>query len=472
MDARRFRTFFSLSLALVDAFMLSLAFALAFRVRRDVPFPTAAAEIGSFREYLPTLALFVGSVIAVFFLFRLYHLVRASSRVDEFYAIVSGISVGTLLGVALQYLGLKNGPYEVNLSRLLVGYFWFASVLLVTLGRWVLETARDVLRSRGWVQDRVLIIGTGEPAQLVLDKIRGSPFLGYCVVGLVSHNGQRGLTGLGDAPLLGVADDVPHLIETQRVDEVIVATPDASDEELVRLIDLCQRDRMSIKLIPNVYDILASGVTIDDLGGLPLLSVRDVALRGWKLAIKRAMDVAGSAIALILFSPLMMLTALLIKLDSKGPVFFVQERMGLDAKPFPVLKFRSMRADAEEGGPGWTVKGDPRITRLGRFIRRTSLDEFPQFINVLLGEMSLVGPRPEQPAFVEEFRRRIPRYMGRHREKAGITGWAQVNGLRGDTSIEERTKYDLWYIENWSVWLDIKIILRTIARVFFDRSAY
>jgi exopolysaccharide biosynthesis polyprenyl glycosylphosphotransferase len=176
--------------------------------------------------------------------------------------------------------------------------------------------------------------------------------------------------------------------------------------------------------------------------------------------------------ALIVLSPLMMLTALLIKLDSRGPVFFVQERMGLDSKPFPVLKFRSMRTDAEAGGPGWTVKDDPRVTRLGRFIRRTSVDELPQFINVLLGEMSLVGPRPEQPAFVERFRQMIPRYMERHREKAGITGWAQVNGLRGDTSISERTKYDLWYIENWSIWLDIKILIRTVVRFLSDRNAY
>ncbi|MGQ0603784.1 MAG: undecaprenyl-phosphate glucose phosphotransferase [Anaerolineales bacterium] len=472
MDTRRFRTLFSLSLAVVDAFMLSLAFALAFRLRRDVPIPTEAVEMGSFRDYVPTLVLFVGSVVIVFFLFRLYHLVRASSRVDEFYAVVSGVSVGTLLGLALQYLVLKNGPYEVNLARLLIGYFWASGVLLVTLGRWVLEITRDVLRSRGWVQDRVLILGTGEPAELVLQKIHGSPFLGYRVVGVVGHNGQSAPATLGGVAVIGTADDLPQLIETQAVDEVIIAVPDAPDEELVRLIDLCQRDRLSIKLIPNVYDILASGVTIDDLGGLPLLSVRDVALRGWKLAIKRAMDILGSSAALILFSPVMMLTALLIKLDSRGPVFFVQERMGLDAKPFPVLKFRSMRLDAEEGGPGWTVKDDTRITRLGRFIRRTSLDEFPQFINVLVGEMSLVGPRPEQLAFVEQFRRRIPRYMGRHREKAGTTGWAQVNGLRGDTSIEERTKYDLWYIENWSVWLDIKIIIRTMAKIFFDRSAY
>jgi len=200
--------------------------------------------------------------------------------------------------------------------------------------------------------------------------------------------------------------------------------------------------------------------------------VRDVALRGWKLTLKRIMDIVGASVALVLLSPLMLFMAILIKLDSPGPVFYVQERMGLDAKPFPMLKFRSMRQDADANGPGWTTKNDPRRTRFGAFIRRYSLDELPQLINVLLGHMSLVGPRPEQPYYVEQFRRSIPRYMERHREKAGITGWAQIHGLRGDTSIAERTKYDLWYIENWSLWLDIKILIKTLVRIFTDRSAY
>jgi exopolysaccharide biosynthesis polyprenyl glycosylphosphotransferase len=217
---------------------------------------------------------------------------------------------------------------------------------------------------------------------------------------------------------------------------------------------------------------MASEVTISDLGGLPLLTIRDVALRGWKLTLKRGFDIVFSSLFLLFASPVMMLTALAVKLDSPGPVFFAQERMGLDAKPFKMLKFRSMRTDAEANGPGWTTKDDPRRTRVGAFIRKTSLDEFPQFINVLMGDMSVVGPRAEQPTYVEQFRRSIPRYMERHREKAGITGWAQINGLRGDTSISERTKYDLWYIENWSLWLDFKIILRTALGALTDKSAY
>jgi len=246
------------------------------------------------------------------------------------------------------------------------------------------------------------------------------------------------------------------------VDEVIIALPNANSEDLLNVIAHCDRSTISIKVLPDQFQIMAGQLSVGELSGLPLLNLRDVALRGWKLTLKRAIDLVGSAIGLVLLSPLMFLIAILIKLDSPGPALYTQERMGLDGKRFYLFKFRTMRADAEAHGPGWTRPDDPRRTRLGAFLRRTNLDELPQLINVLLGDMSLVGPRPERPIYVEEFRKRIPRYMERHREKAGITGWAQVNGLRGDTSIEERTKYDLWYIENWSVWLDIKIILMTI----------
>jgi exopolysaccharide biosynthesis polyprenyl glycosylphosphotransferase len=214
-------------------------------------------------------------------------------------------------------------------------------------------------------------------------------------------------------------------------------------------------------------------LTVDDLGGLPLLGVRDIALRGWKLSLKRGLDIVGAFFGLILLSPFLLLTSVLIYLSDRGPVFFCQERVGMDGKPFPMIKFRTMRRDAERLGK-WTTPDDPRKTRLGVFMRRMNWDEFPNLINVLYGQMSLVGPRPEQKQFVEEFRETIPRYMERHREKSGMTGWAQVNGLRGDTSIEERLKYDLYYVENWSLWFDLKIILRTIAQtiLFRNRNAY
>ncbi|MEJ2752171.1 MAG: exopolysaccharide biosynthesis polyprenyl glycosylphosphotransferase, partial [Chloroflexota bacterium] len=220
------------------------------------------------------------------------------------------------------------------------------------------------------------------------------------------------------------------------------------------------------KVFPDIFQFVTTQASIDDLGGLPLLSVRDFALRGYLLIFKRLIDIAGSLLALIFLSPLMLLTAIAIKLESPGPVFFVQPRMSLDGKEFLLIKFRSMRSDAEKDGPGWTTNNDPRQTKLGTWLRRFELDELPNFINVLLGEMSLVGPRPEQAFYVAHFRKVVPRYMDRHNEKAGMTGWAQVNGLRGDTSISERTKYDLWYSENWSILLDTKIILRTVWQIF------
>ena len=273
-------------------------------------------------------------------------------------------------------------------------------------------------------------------------------------------------------PVLGGVDDIPDLIEELDVEEVIIGRPELSHQEVLSIISRCERGQVGIKIFPDLFQIIATELSIGDLGGLPLLSVRDVALRGWKLTLKRAVDLVGSAIMLVLLSPFLMLAALIIKLDSPGPVFYAQERMGLDAKPFWCIKFRSMRTDAERDGPGWTIEGDPRVTRIGRLFRRLSIDELPQLVNVLMGEMSLVGPRPERPVYVEQFRRSIPRYMDRHREKAGLTGWAQVNGLRGDTSIAERTKYDLWYIENWSLWLDFKILLLTALALIGDRHAY
>jgi Undecaprenyl-phosphate glucose phosphotransferase len=295
--------------------------------------------------------------------------------------------------------------------------------------------------------------------------------LGYQAIGFVDGESPAGQEIMG-VPVLGTVDDIPDLIKAHEIQEVIIGRPELSHQEVLAIISRCERGQVGIKIFPDLFQIIATELSIGDLGGLPLLTVRDVVLRGWKLTLKRAVDLVGSAALLIVFSPFLTLIALAIKLDSSGPVFYAQERMGLDARPFWCLKFRSMRADAERNGPGWTTEDDPRVTRLGRFIRRFSIDELPQLINVLLGDMSLVGPRPERPVYVEQFRRSIPRYMDRHREKAGLTGWAQVNGLRGDTSIAERTKYDLWYIENWSLLLDFKILIRTVMQFFSDRNAY
>jgi exopolysaccharide biosynthesis polyprenyl glycosylphosphotransferase len=470
MKRKQVRHIFTLFQVVVDASMVILAFILAYQLRRSIDWPNRAVNLGPFADYSGMMLVQVGTLLAVFFFTRLYHTVRAVSRVDEFYQVFGAVSVGTMMSVAISGFLFKNSVLDLDYSRAMILYAWVLTILLVTLGRWLHHTLTTRLKGQGWGNDRVLIVGTSEVGHMILQKIRWNPGLGYEVVGMIETNGvgSRALT----VPVLGGPERLATVIDQQEIDEVIIALPEATHQEILMLISQCERGSVSIKVFPDVFQIMASQVSIGDLGGLPLLSVRDVALRGWRLTVKRALDIVGSAAGLVVLSPVLLLIAILIKLDSPGPVFYAQERMGLDARPFWCLKFRSMRSDAEKDGPGWTTKNDPRRTRVGEFLRRLSFDELPQLINVLMGEMSLVGPRPERPVYVEQFRRSIPRYMDRHREKAGMTGWAQVNGLRGDTSIIERTKYDLWYIENWSLRLDFKILIRTALAAFRGRNAY
>ena len=376
--------------------------------------------------------------------------------------------MGTIIAIAFISFFFKN---QLDYPRLMIIYTWMLTILLTSLGRAVLSRVEAFLRARGWGEERVLIVGTGEVGRIVQQKIRRTPQLGYRVIGFIDDNPKA--KAIQNTPVLGTTDDISDLIGSHKINEVIIAMQEVTHQEILKIVGECDPGRVAVKVFPDVFQIIASEVTIGDLGGLPMLSVRDTALHGWQLVVKRVIDIIGSAAGLVILSPLMLLLAILIKLESAGPVFYTQERMGLDGKRFMMLKFRSMRTDAEkETGPVWTTANDTRRTRLGTFLRKVSIDEFPQFINVFLGEMSLVGPRPERPIFVEQFKRSIPRYMDRHREKAGITGWAQINGLRGDTSIIERTKYDLWYIENWSLTLDFRIIIRTILQLFNDDSAY
>ena len=459
---KHFQSMTTLLLLFLDAVLISLAYMLAYQLRTAIAFPTEPQGLESVTTYGRVIVVQVICIQTVFYLNRLYHGTRTIGRVDRAYAVFSAVSVGALFSIAFSTLLFKNTVFEVDYSRTIVLYAWVLTIALVLLGRSGYSGILAVLRSRGIGLQRLIIVGTGDAAAVVIQKATWMPQLGYQLVGLV--DGIEDMHELLGVPVIGHSKDLNKLIERYSVDEVIIARPDATRDELLSLIVRCQSGNVSIKIIPDVYEIMAGEVSVDDLGGLPLLMVRDVALRGWRLSLKRVVDLMISSIGLVLLSPLMMLIAALIKLESHGPVFFFQDRVGLDGKGFKIFKFRSMRTDASEERQ-WTVAEDSRRTSLGRFIRRFSIDELPQLINVALGDMSLVGPRPEQPQFVEQFQERIPRYMERHREKAGITGWAQVNGLRGDTSIEDRTRYDLWYVENWSLWLDFKIIIRTIFKV-------
>lgn len=462
---RRSSVFFLLTLIAMDALMTGLAFYTAYLMRLQSDYQNISLD---FRTYWGMMVLQIVAIIITFFFYRLYHRHRTLSHIDEFYLVFGGGSVGTIVAIALISFVYKNA---LDYPRLMMVYAWLLTIIFVTVGRVLYGRVQWTLQSRGIGQTRLLIVGTGDVARMILQKIRQSPGIGYEVIGFVSD--EKSIDSILGLPVLGQIDDLEDIIDRHQIGEVIIGMPEAPHQRILYIIANCERGHVAIKVFPDVFQIMATEISIDDLNGLPLLAVRDVALRGWRLSIKRGMDVAISTVSLTLFSPFMLFLALLVKLDSPGPVFFVQERMGLDGKIFPVIKFRSMRPDAEaESGPVWAKPDDQRRTRLGALMRRFSLDEVPQLINVLLGDMSMVGPRPERPVFVNQFKQSIPRYMDRHREKAGMTGWAQVNGLRGDTSIIERTKYDLWYIENWSILLDLKIMLKTIITVLLDKHAY
>ena len=456
---------FTVSLLGVDAAMTCLAFLLAYLLRPRETTPNQV--IPPFTYYVGMMVLSVIALNVVFFFYKLYHLNRGVTRLDELYSVASATSISVIAGMALTTFVYRT---EIDYPRAMIVYFWACAVVLVGLGRLAHHTFRSSMYRRGWDESRLLIVGAGEAGHTILEKIRVSPQLGYRPVGFLDYE-RAGEKVLG-LPVLGDVDQLGDIVRQHKIDEVIIALPEASHQDLLSIISRCEDGRVNIKIFPDVFQIMAAEVNVGDLNGLPLLTMRDIALRGWRLTAKRIMDVVLSAIVIVFISPLLMLIALLVKLDSRGPAMYWQERMGLDARPFPCFKFRSMCEDAEaETGPVWATRDDPRRTRVGKYLRKYSLDELPNFVNVFLGHMSLVGPRPERPMFVDQFRQQIPRYMERHQLKAGISGWAQVNGLRGDTSIWDRTKYDLYYIEHWSLWLDFKIMILTMVRFLRDPAA-
>lgn len=465
MNTQKIRSIYTVSLVILDAALIAIAFVLAYQLRVTIEWPEPLANQVPLSNYLGLLLLQEFLIIFVLFLNRQYYIPRTVSRIDQLYYVFISVSVGMLMSVAFATLLYRNNQAILDYPRAMLIYAWALTIILLTSGRIFHGWVRGRLRDRGIGKDRVLVVGTGDTARMMLQRIVWSPQLGYDIVGIINGNGETTGGELLGIPIIGRPEDLPTLITERAIDEVIVAIPEKGHRETLRIISYCERGRVTIKVFPDLFQYITSQAGIDDLGGLPLLSIRDYALRGYLLTLKRGIDFVGSSIGLVLLSPLMVLTAIAIKLESPGPVFFVQPRMGLDGREFMLIKFRSMRSDSEKDGPGWTVKDDPRQTRIGSWLRRLEVDELPNLINVFLGEMSLVGPRPEQAYYVEQFRLNVPRYMDRHREKGGMTGWAQVNGLRGDTSIAERTKYDLWYSENWSILLDTKILLRTLWQV-------
>ncbi len=359
------------------------------------------------------------------------------------------------------------------MSQIVWALFLVFNVLLTYASR---ELVREALERRwraGIGLKRILIAGAGELGRLVADRILEHRELGYQVVGFVDDRAGGDFLGHRGLPILGTIDEAGEIASREGIDHLYVALPAEEHVQMLQLLEVVGREMIDVKVVPDLLQVIALKARLEDLDGIPIININDVPLQGFNSFIKRALDVLFSTSALLVLALPFSLIALIIRRSSAGPVFYRQERMGLDGKPFIIYKFRSMYADAErETGPVWAREDDPRCTPVGRLLRRSNVDELPQLWNVLRGDMSLVGPRPERPYFVDQFKQRIPQYMLRHKVRAGLTGWAQVNGWRGNTSIEKRIEYDLYYIENWSVALDMKIMWLTLVKGFFQRHAF
>jgi Undecaprenyl-phosphate glucose phosphotransferase len=398
--------------------------------------------------------------------FDLYRPNRLGSYLSEWLDVAKASTLGVLVLVAIMTFAFRGYDY----SRLVILFFWVESIVAVSLSRAVFREALRVARRRGYNQRFAIVVGGGEPAAEVLRVLRRRPDVGIRVLGLLSDKADT--PGL-DTPRLGGLEEIRSVLDRQQVDVVFIALPHSDYSRLTAVLNDIGDDPVAIHFVPDVFHLASLRGGVEEFETVPFIHLRESPLYGWNLVLKRGFDLAFGALALLVAAPAMLAIAAALKVTSPGPVLYRQERMGVDGRRFQMLKFRTMRVDAEkETGPVWARPDDPRRTRLGAFLRRWSLDELPQLWNVLRGEMSLVGPRPERPSFVEEFRRRVPGYMLRHKVKAGITGWAQVHGWRGNTSIEKRIEYDLYYIERWSLGFDVRILLQTFWHGFRNRNAY
>jgi len=475
---RRYNRLLVAFYVVTDSLLAMWAFVLAYGVRFEsglIPVPKGYPPIEQYLHVLPFVAVLTP---LAFQIQGVYRLRRGRSRVDDFFAVLIGSILSVVLGVvSTLYVqayfasdaARSTGAYQV--SQLVWALFLGLTVVFTYGSR---ETVRELLERRwraGVGLKRVLIAGAGDLGRLVADRILQHRELGFQVAGFVDdraggdHMGYRGL------PLLGTLAEMAEIAQRERIDHLYVALALDEHSKLLDLMEAANRECIDVKVVPDLLQFIALRARLEDLDGLPVIAVNDVPLQGVNAWVKRALDIALSAATLVVLVIPLAIIALLVRWTSPGPVFYRQERMGLDGRAFTVFKIRSMFVGAEEtSGPVWARDDDPRTTTVGRWLRRFDLDELPQFWNVLKGDMSIVGPRPERPFFVEQFKHRIPQYMLRHKVKAGITGWAQVNGWRGNTSLEKRIEYDLYYIENWSVTLDIKIMWLTLVRGLFQRS--
>ena len=418
--------------------------------------------------YMAMLLFLLPFFLLLYYACNLYTPKRVQGRRLEGSNILKANAIGGLTFMAaLFWFGVGD------ISRIVLGVFLALNVTLTVIERNVVRMVLMNARRIGLNQKHIILVGYSRAAEEYIDRIVQNPQWGYKIMGILDDNVASG-TLYRNIEVLGITDSLSFILEGNHPDEIAITLGLNEYDKLEHIVAMCEKSGVHTKFIPDYSNIIPTKPYTEDLLGLPVINIRHVPLSNtFNMLVKRVFDIFGSMICIILFSPVMLLTAVLIKLTSKGPLIFTQERVGLHNKPFKMYKFRSMEVQSkQEEHKGWTVKNDPRVTGIGKFIRKTSIDELPQLFNVLKGEMSLVGPRPERPQYVEKFREEIPRYMVKHQVRPGMTGWAQVNGYRGNTSIKKRIDHDLYYIENWTFGLDIKILIMTVYKGFVNKNAY
>ncbi len=451
----------------IDAVIIVIAYFIAYWLifgfmRRDSGLPKGI--------YFSALLYIVPGGLILYWFFHLYEPMRVMGRRLELFNVLKANVVGAMLITLVLYLGKDR---LIHFSRQMTFLFIAFNYVLESTFRLTLRSVLRSFRRKGYNQKHVLLIGYSRAAQSYIDRVVANPDWGYLIRGILDDYASRGTEYRG-VRVMGPIDNLEEILPMNRLDEIAITLSINEYDKLERIVNACEKSGVHTKFIPDYNKVIPTKPYTEDLLGLPVINIRNVPLTdSFNAALKRLVDILGAGVGIIVFSPIMLVVAAVIKFSSPGPVIFSQERVGLHNRSFKMYKFRSMEVQKpSEEKAAWTTRNDPRVTSVGKFIRKTSIDELPQLFNILKGDMSLVGPRPERPHFVEKFREEVPRYMVKHQVRPGLTGWAQVNGYRGDTSITKRIECDLYYIENWSLGLDFKIIFLTFFKGFVNKNAY
>lgn len=452
----------------LDILIVILSYMLAWYLKfKSIFFEGIESKLG-FADYMLALIWIVPLFLLMYSACSLYSPKRVMGRRVEISKIVQANSLGVMLILTILFITRQE-----HFSRQMTFIFYIINIILGVAVRLGIHTLLRAMRKQGFNQKHILLIGYSQTAKGYIDRIRANPQWGYTIVGILDDNIVSGKEYRG-VKILGRIANLEVILPENRLDEIAITLGLSEYNKLEHIVAECEKSGVHTKFIPDYMKIIPTKPYTEDLMGLPVINIRYVPLSNtFNSFVKRCVDIFGALVGIVLFSPIMLIVAVLIKATSKGPLIYKQDRVGLHNKPFKMYKFRSMVVQKEtEEKKCWTTKGDARVTSVGKFIRKTSIDELPQFFNILKGDMSVVGPRPERPQYVEKFREEIPRYMVKHQVRPGLTGWAQINGYRGDTPIKRRVEYDIFYIENWTLSFDIKIMLLTIFKGFINKNAY